>query len=106
MESSQNTSAQKDNNEIIKKQYKALKQAERAKEQERLKAAGLKSSVPESEKAFPPLNEMYQHVIQSRQNFAEKNELKYRFYRLSCGRDRRLDKLWGNNARSTNLWSE
>ena len=40
------------------------------------------------------------------QNFAERNELKYKFYRFSCGRDQRLDKLWGNNARSTNLWSE
>ena len=40
------------------------------------------------------------------QNFAEKNELKYKFYRFSCGRDQKLDKLWGDNARSTNLWSE
>ena len=40
------------------------------------------------------------------QNFAERNELKYKFYRFSCGRDQRLDKLWGGNARSTNLWSE
>ena len=38
------------------------------------------------------------------QDFAEKNELKYKFYRFSCGRDQRLDKLWGDNARSTNLW--
>ncbi|KGF85399.1 peptide-methionine (S)-S-oxide reductase MsrA [Prochlorococcus marinus] len=40
------------------------------------------------------------------QDFAEKNELKYKFYRFSCGRDQRLDKLWGDNARSTNLWNE
>ena len=40
------------------------------------------------------------------QNFAEKNELRYKFYRYSCGRDQRLDKLWGDNARSTNLWTE
>ena len=40
------------------------------------------------------------------QDFAEKNELKYKFYRFSCGRDQRLDKLWGDNARSTNIWSE
>ena len=40
------------------------------------------------------------------QNFAERNELKYKFYRFSCGRDQRLDKLWGDNARSTNPWSE
>jgi len=40
------------------------------------------------------------------QDFAERNELKYKFYRYSCGRDQRLDKLWGGNARSTNLWNE
>ena len=40
------------------------------------------------------------------QDFAKKNELKYKFYRFSCGRDQRLDKLWGDNARSTNLWTE
>ena len=40
------------------------------------------------------------------QNFADKNELKYKFYRFSCGRDQRLNKLWGNNARTFNVWSE
>ena len=40
------------------------------------------------------------------QDFAERNELKYKFYRFSCGRDQKLDKLWRDNARSTNLWSE
>jgi len=39
------------------------------------------------------------------QNFAERNEIKYKFYRFSCGRDQKLDKLWGDNARSINLWS-
>ena len=40
------------------------------------------------------------------QNFAERNELKYKFYRFSCGRDQKLDKLWGGNARSINIWTE
>ena len=40
------------------------------------------------------------------QNFAKRNEIKYKFYRFSCGRDQKLDKLWGDNARSTNVWSE
>ena len=40
------------------------------------------------------------------QDFAEKNQLKYKFYRFSCGRDQKLDELWGDNARSVNLWSE
>ena len=40
------------------------------------------------------------------QDFANRNELKYKFYRFSCGRDQQLDKLWKENARSTNFWSE
>ncbi len=28
------------------------------------------------------------------QDFAERNELKYNFYRFSCGRDQKLNKLW------------
>ena len=40
------------------------------------------------------------------QDFAERNELKYKFYRFSCGRDQKLDKLWGQNARSKNIWNE
>ncbi|MDC3019530.1 peptide-methionine (S)-S-oxide reductase MsrA [Prochlorococcus sp. AH-736-E15] len=40
------------------------------------------------------------------QDFADRNELKYKFYRFSCGRDQKLDKLWGDNARTINIWSE
>ena len=40
------------------------------------------------------------------QNFADRNELKYKFYRFSCGRDQRLDNLWGDKARSLDLWSD
>ena len=40
------------------------------------------------------------------QNYAELNALKYKFYRFSCGRDRRLDEVWGASARSGDAWSE
>ena len=40
------------------------------------------------------------------QDFAIKNELKYKFYRFSCGRDQKLEKLWGDNAKSKNVWTE
>ena len=40
------------------------------------------------------------------QDFANRNEFKYKFYRFSCGRDQQLDKLWKENARSINVWSE
>ena len=40
------------------------------------------------------------------QDFANRNKLKYKFYRSSCGRDQKLDILWKDNARSINVWSE
>ena len=40
------------------------------------------------------------------QNFADNNEFKYKFYRYSCGRDKRLDQLWGKNSKTSNEWSE
>ena len=33
------------------------------------------------------------------QDYYRKNELKYKFYRWSCGRDGRLEELWGAEAR-------
>ena len=38
------------------------------------------------------------------QNYAENNALKYNYYRFACGRDRRLDQVWGDDARSGNPW--
>ena len=38
------------------------------------------------------------------QNYADNNELRYRYYRFSCGRDRRLDAVWGKSARSGSAW--
>ena len=40
------------------------------------------------------------------QDFAKNNELKYKFYRYACGRDKRLDQLWGEKAKKTISWSE
>lgn len=31
------------------------------------------------------------------QNYYKKNPLRYKYYRYSCGRDERLDNLWGEN---------
>lgn len=33
------------------------------------------------------------------QNYYKKNPLRYRYYRNSCGRDRRVKKLWGKTAK-------
>jgi peptide-methionine (S)-S-oxide reductase len=34
------------------------------------------------------------------QDYAEKNPIRYRFYRTGCGRDRRLHEVWGDAAGS------
>ncbi len=38
------------------------------------------------------------------QDFSKKNTLKYNFYRYSCGRDERLQKIWGKNAGQGSNW--
>ena len=43
---------------------------------------------------------------QYHQNYAELNDLKYSFYRFSCGRDRRLDAVWGAQARTGQRWQK
>ena len=38
------------------------------------------------------------------QNYAERNRIKYNFYRYSCQRDQRLEEVWGVNARKGKDW--
>ncbi|WP_269623350.1 peptide-methionine (S)-S-oxide reductase MsrA [Prochlorococcus marinus] len=38
------------------------------------------------------------------QNFAKRNKLKYSFYRNACGRDQKLDEVWGSNSRKGVDW--
>ena len=40
------------------------------------------------------------------QDFAERNSIKYNFYRYSCGRDKRLDEIWGPSARTDDEWKQ
>ena len=51
-----------------------------------------------------PLEQLKVDIVESKvfwlaenyhQDFAVKNPLKYKFYRTSCGRDKRLNKVWG-----------
>lgn len=37
-------------------------------------------------------------VEEYHQNYAEKNPLRYKYYRWSCGRDQRLEEIWGGTA--------
>ncbi len=48
-------------------------------------------------KTFWPAEEYHQ-------DYARRNSLKYRYYRWSCGRDRRLDAVWGERARRGSAW--
>ena len=41
---------------------------------------------------------------QYHQNYARRNGLRYSYYRFACGRDRRLDAVWGGKARSSERW--
>jgi peptide-methionine (S)-S-oxide reductase len=38
------------------------------------------------------------------QNYARREPIKYGYYRWACGRDRRLDALWGAQARTGKPW--
>ena len=40
------------------------------------------------------------------QDYAKNNELKYKFYRYACGRDKRLNQLWGERAKKAIAWIE
>lgn len=38
------------------------------------------------------------------QRYAQRNPLLYGYYRLRCGRDQRLDQVWGSRARRATPW--
>jgi peptide-methionine (S)-S-oxide reductase len=38
-------------------------------------------------------------VVEYHQDYYKKNPIRYRYYRFGCGRDARLQKIWGEDAR-------
>ena len=74
-----------------------------------------KSQISASEELGIPVNKLKVQIIKSKkfwlaenyhQDFAERNQFKYNFYRYSCGRDAQLHELWGENAGSGVNWTK
>jgi len=38
------------------------------------------------------------------QNYAGRNPIQYTYYRWACGRDKRLESVWGSSARKGDAW--
>jgi peptide-methionine (S)-S-oxide reductase len=61
--------------------------------------AAVKARFPEREIATELLPaSRFWPVEAYHQDYAEKNPLRYRYYRWSCGRDQRLEEIWGGAA--------
>ncbi len=76
-------------------------QARRSLEQAALE---LKRSVPEIQVQLKPLTRFWPAEAYH-QNYAETHKVSYNYYRWACGRDQRLDQLWGKRARSNQAWA-
>ena len=85
------TSGEQQNSEALASQSAAAREIG-------VTASALKVEIKPLEKFWPA--EDYH------QNFAQLNSVKYKYYRWACGRDKRLDDVWGDKARTGETWTD
>ena len=85
------TSGEQQNSEALASQSAAARELG-------VTASALKVEIKPLEKFWPA--EDYH------QNFAQLNSVKYKYYRWACGRDKRLDDVWGDKARTGETWTD
>ena len=78
-------------------------QQQQARDSQAAAAKELGRPVAELRVQIRPLQQFWP-AEEYHQNYAERNALRYRYYRWACGRDQRLDTLWGPRARSRRPW--
>ena len=54
--------------------------------------------IEELAKNLVNLKKEFAKIYDDHQDYYQRNPIRYNFYRFSCGRDRRLVELWGENA--------
>lgn len=74
------------------KQLKTAKASKAALQKSNILKAPIVTPVHAASKFYP--SETYH------QDYYQKNPVRYKFYRYSCGRDGRVERLWGNQAHS------
>ena len=71
-------------------QERGLAEASKAKVAAEFPGQNVVTEILPTAKFFP--------VVESHQDYYEKNPIRYRYYRNGCGRDRRLAEIWGDRA--------